>query len=139
MEFTGDEPADPEGVISYDEKYREAYIALHSDDAYWSGEKMLEAQDRFKIFLFIKGNKLAGYIDVSTGPGVNEIFDVLVSSEYRRQGIGGLLVDKAAREHDGDKLILTVDIDNEPAIALYRKKGFIDIPLNGVLTAKYRV
>ena len=139
MEFTGDEPADPEGVIPYDEKYREAYIALHSDDAYWSGEKMLEAQDRFKIFLYIKDDDLAGYIDVSTGSGVNEVFDVLVSSEYRRQGIGGLLVDKAVREHGGDKLILTVDIDNEPALGLYRKKGFKEIPRNSVLTAKYRV
>lgn len=139
MEYAGERPADIASVIPYEDAYRDAYIALHNSSGYWTGEKMLEALDRFAIFLYVKDSKLAGYVDVSTGDGTNEIFDVLVEPCYRNQGIGKALMSKAIFANGSNRLVLTVDIDNAPAIHVYEQLGFVEIPANNVLTVKWKM
>lgn len=136
MEYHGTKPSDADEIIPYCEDYRDAYINIHSKDGYWNGEKVLEQIDRFDIFLCIRENKLAGYIDLSKGDEQIEIMDILVTPEYRNQGVGALLLRKAINHVYGRQLILTVDVDNNPAIHLYEKLGFKDIPLNNCMTAK---
>ncbi|KGS10977.1 Acetyltransferase [Pseudomonas tremae] len=52
-----------------------------------------------------------------------------VADGHHRQGIGGLmlkeLIETASRWQNIKRLELTVFIDNEPAIALYEKHGFV--------------
>lgn len=137
MEFTGELPNIPDSVVPYSESYRDAYIALHSCAGYWTGEKMLKALDRFAVFLSVIDNKVVGYVDISTGDGTNEIFDILVDPQYRNQGIGKQLMKTAIRSNGENRLVLTVDVDNLPAIHMYEALGFVEIPANNVLTAKY--
>lgn len=54
-----------------------------------------------------------------------ELQTVAVSLLARRQGLAQKLIAHAvARESDAERLLLEVDADNRPAVALYEKLGF---------------
>ena len=42
--------------------YRAQYLALHDDDRYWTGERVLAAQDTFRVLLAIEDGAVAGYL-----------------------------------------------------------------------------
>lgn len=136
MEYMGAGGEDTDEVIPYCDLYKESYLRIHSEEGYWDGEKTLEKREDFYIFLCIRNNSLVGYIDLSKGNGTSEVMDIRVLPEYRNQGIGGLLLKKTIFMSIGNPLVLTVDIDNFPAIHLYEKTGFREIPMNNVMTAK---
>ena len=55
------------------------------------------------------------------------IAHLAVSEDFRRQGVGQALLEKAAQDARTahiKKLVLEVEIENQKAIALYRKAGF---------------
>ena len=59
---------------------------------------------------------------------------LIVKSEYRNQGIGGVIVDylvNCAKKLGYKEMSLGVDIDNINARHLYEKKGFTDIIFEG--------
>lgn len=136
MEYKGAEKENISGIISYDDLYKDEYISIHSNEGYWDGEKVLEKQSDFHIFLCIRDNKLVGYIDLSKGKDTNEIMDIRVLSDYQNCGIGAMLLKKAIFANKGSRLVLTVDTDNAPANHLYEKLGFEEIPANNAVTAK---
>ena len=58
-----------------------------------------------------------------------ELQDVEVRPEYRRRGTASALTARAAdeaRTRRFDRLRLRVSVDNAPAQALYRRRGFVD-------------
>lgn len=75
------------------------------------------------------GNQLAAYCVLRLLGPEAEILNICVSSPYRRKGYGDALMDQmldiAAGQGVG-KIWLEVRECNEPAKALYRKKGFTD-------------
>ena len=89
------------------------------------------------MFLCVRDNKLVGYIDLSKGIDLVEIMDIWILPEYRNQGIGTLLLRKAISFVGSKRLILTVDVDNNPANHLYEKIGFKEILSNNCMTARY--
>lgn len=137
MDYRGDKLPDTEEIIPYSADYKDEYIKIHSDEGYWNGEKVLEAIERFDIFLCIRDDRPVGYIDISKGNDTVEIMDIWILPEYRNQGIGSLLLRKAVSVVGSKHLILTVDVDNGAANHLYEKIGFKEIALNNCLTAKY--
>ena len=67
-------------------------------------------------------------------PGVFEFTKMAVDEKYRGLKIGLLLAQKAiekARTKGAEKIILYSNTKLEPAIALYRKIGFQEVPLDG--------
>lgn len=53
---------------------------------------------------------------------------LIVKSEFRNQGIGGLLIDficRFAKDIGYSEAVISVDVNNLAALHLYRKKGFI--------------
>ncbi|SHF59290.1 GNAT family N-acetyltransferase [Streptoalloteichus hindustanus] len=61
--------------------------------------------------------------------GVCELRSVWVGPEARGRGVGGRLivaVETWARQSGATSLKLAVFPDNEPAVALYRRSGFVD-------------
>lgn len=79
-----------------------------------------------------RGNEIAGVILLSRNH--NMICCLAVAPEYRRQGIGAALLDKALSELDGSKEISvsTFREDDEKGIApraLYKKFGFQEAEL----------
>ncbi len=60
---------------------------------------------------------------------------LIVKKEYRNQGIGGILVDyiiDVIKNSGYSEASIGVDKDNEPALYLYRKKGFNTVIFDGV-------
>ena len=71
--------------------------------------------------------KIAGYIGMYQSFDEGSITNVAVFPEYRKQGIGNLLVQnmkEQARSASVETIFLEVRVSNIPAISLYEKMGF---------------
>lgn len=126
---------DTTGIEPLSEKYAEEYCAVHTKDVYWTGERVLEAQDRFRTFIAVHEGKVVGYIDVTCTYDENEPFSLLVLEEYRRMGYGRKLLAKAVEENKPNGMALHVDVDNAPAIHLYESMGFKRAVGGNILTS----
>ena len=111
-------------IVPYRPEYRAQYLALHTGDRYWTGEKVLAAPEIFRVLLAIEGGEAAGYIDLTHNSAKNEPYDLFVRKESRRRGLGRALLSAAVQENQPNGMALLVDIDNEAAIALYESQGF---------------
>ena len=125
MVLTEEPPAvDTTGIESLSPAYEEQYIALHATDLYWTGDRVVKALDMFRVYLAVDGGTVVGYIDVTWNNEENEPFDFLVREDCRRKGWGRKLLYKAIEANRPKGMIIIVDVDNAPAIALYRSMGF---------------
>ena len=78
-------------------------------------------------FVAMDGEKVVGYAGMWHVITEGHITNVAVLREYRRQGIGDLLMvsmENAAAEKEMIGITLEVRINNEPAQRLYHKYGF---------------
>jgi ribosomal protein S18 acetylase RimI-like enzyme len=57
-------------------------------------------------------------------PGHFELVELHVAPAFRRRGIGGRLHDALVAAVDGPTAVLSTQVDNEPALALYRRRGW---------------
>lgn len=130
---------DTTGVELLSPRYAEEYCAIHNKDMYWTGEKVVQAQDRFRTFLAIRHGRVVGYLDVTWTFRENEPFDLLVLEEYRRMGYGRKLLAKALEMNQPNGMMLLVDVDNAPAIRLYESMGFGKAQGQNNLTAHWTV
>ena len=130
---------DTTGVELLSEQCAEQYCAIHNKDMYWTGEKVMQAQDRFRTFLAIHDGKVVGYMDVTYIFQENEPFDLFVLEEYRRRGYGRKLLAKALEMNQPNGMMLLVDVDNDPAIRLYESMGFVKVQGQNNLTAHWTV
>lgn len=130
---------DTTDVELFSEQYTEQYCTLHNKDMYWTGEKVVQAKDRFRTFLAIHDNKVVGYMDVTYTFKENEPFDLFVLEEYRRKGYGRKLLAKALEMNQPNGMMLLVDADNDPAIRLYESMGFTKVQGQNNLTAHWSV
>ena len=124
-------------VVPYEESYREGYLALHRDEGrYWTGEKVIAAPDRFRIFLALRRGTVVGYIDVTYPYGENEPYDLFVCEEERRKGYGKALLRKALAANGSADMAALVETDNIPAIRMFRSLGFTDDPSGSSVLAR---
>ena len=130
---------DTTGVELLSDLYAEQYCAIHNKDMYWTGDKVMQAQDRFHTFLAIHNGKVVGYMDVTYTFQENEPFDLFVLEEYRRMGYGRNLLAKALEMNRPNGMMLLVDVDNDPAIRLYESMGFGKVRGQNNLTAHWIV
>lgn len=128
---------DTTGIVPLSDQYAEQYCAIHNKDMYWTGEKVMQAQDRFHTFLAIRDGRVVGYIDVTCTFKENEPFDLLVLEGYRRMGYGRKLLAKALEVNAPNAMSVLVDADNVPAIRLYASMGFAK--KQNILTAHWTV
>ena len=78
----------------------------------------------------LDGDTLVGYVGSQTVLGWADMMNLAVSPEYRRQGVGEELVEQLMnhlRAKEASCLTLEVRASNDPAIALYRKLGFVEV------------
>ena len=96
----------------------------------WSEKSFLESIERNDtVFLVaMTGDEVAGYLGCYCVAGEGEITNVAVKSSHRRQGIGGMLLEKLYEEGaalDTQVYFLEVRESNEAAIGLYERQGFV--------------
>ena len=130
---------DTTGIALLSEQYMAQYCDIHNKDMYWTGERVAQAQERFRTFLAIHEGKVVGYLDVTYIFKENEPFDLLVLEPYRRRGYGRKLLAKALEQNMPNGMMLLVDVDNVPAIRLYESMGFAKVQGQNNLTAHWTV
>lgn len=112
----------------YSPKYHDQYAAMHDDsDRFWTAEKVIAAPDRFRIILAVENGQAVGYADVTHKYEENEFYDVFVKEEHRRRGFGRAMMAKAMELNRPQGLMLLVEADNRPAIALCQSLGFVQV------------
>lgn len=98
----------------------------------------LQKENAGKLLVVRCGNKIAGYVFVyydhqsAHFPGIKAPFleDLMVSPEFRGQGLGKILLQKCEEEiknQNGKELTFAVLASNEQAIDFYTKNGYIKI------------
>lgn len=98
----------------------------------WSYNSFLDAcETEYNVYLVCElDGKIAGYCGLWTVLGEGNITNMAVSPDYRKQGIGELLMckmEEAAKEQAVNTFFLEVRQSNEPAINLYKKMGYEQI------------
>lgn len=87
------------------------------------------------IFMASSEGEIAGTVALKfVEPGVYEFTKMAVDEKFRGQKIGRALAEAAiekAKKLDAHKIILYSNTILSPAIALYRKFGFVEVPLDG--------
>lgn len=118
-------------VISLEPQYYEKFTRFHDEtynDAYWNGHRLLEALDKFHIFISLDLDKIVGEIVLSKfGQGKEEIYFLKVDEDYRNLGYGRSLLGKSIEKslQEGIRKILAIiELDNTVAINIYQCLGF---------------
>ena len=139
-------PVDSVTVVPYREEFRaafeqlnrewiEQYFALEEADRdIFSDPEARILQPGGQIFFVLAGNEVVGTCAVLRhGPEVYEIAKMAVAPRARGRGLGDLLMDAAilyVLERGAQRMIIVSNTVLEPAIRLYRKHGFVPVPLS---------
>ena len=100
----------------------------------WSEDALREelSNPTARFLVAEKDGEAVGYIGCHFAADEGAITNVAVSPNYRRQGVGGLLLDAllyaAEKEHIGS-IFLEVRVSNTAAKALYQSRGFVSCGL----------
>jgi ribosomal protein S18 acetylase RimI-like enzyme len=106
------------------EQWEDQYCMLHRKETYWTAERILTAQARFRVLLAIRDGQVQGYLDVTRCYEENEIYDLFVKPESAQQGYGPAMLVKAAELNRPHQMMVLVDVDAEEEIQLYTEAGF---------------
>lgn len=136
---TPPEGIDTDGVEPLSRAYAAQYREMHHTDMYWTGERVMQAQDRFRTLLAIREGQVVGYLDVTRSFRKNEPYDLLVREEYRRRGYGRRLLARALELNRPNGMMVLLDADNEAAIRLYTSLGFVQAQGQSQLLAHWTI
>ena len=120
------------------EKWTKQYCDLHSTDTYWTAERILAAQDKFRVLLAVKDGQIKGYLDVQYCYDINEIYALFVKPEAAQQGYELALLVKAAELNRPNQMMAVVDADAKEEIELYMAAGFTRMEGQNSITAYIR-
>ena len=124
--FDPDAAADDDAVVAL-------LAAAYPERHFWHGSDFaaLRASDWFRADDLLMLESEDGLLGIHwmkrRGDGVGEVYNLALAPEAQGRGLGGLLLD-AGLAHLTDigihEVILWVDAENPPALALYRTRGF---------------
>lgn len=124
--FDPDAAADADAVVAL-------LAAAYPERHFWHGSDFaaLRASDWFRADDLLMLESEDGLLGIHwmkrRGDGVGEVYNLALAPEAQGRGLGGLLLD-AGFSHLTDagihEVILWVDAENPPALALYRTRGF---------------
>ena len=139
MILTGSPPNAATGQIELlSEKWMKQYCDLHKPDTYWTAERILSAQDKFRVLLAVKDGQVQGYLDVQCCYEINEIYDLFIKPEAARQGYELALLVKAIELNQPNQMMVVVDVDAKAEIELYTAAGFRRMEGQNSITASYQ-
>lgn len=101
-------------------------------------EAILADRSRGRIFVAREGSDVVGMASllytISTAEGGKAALfeDLIVDPKHRKKGIGTKLINyviQQARAEGVLRITLLTDLENDTALGLYRKLGFVDSPM----------
>jgi ribosomal-protein-alanine N-acetyltransferase len=106
-------------------------IERSSNPVPWSRQLFAKELQRTEGALLVAtdAGEVVGFIACAGQGDSWHILNITVDRAHRRRGLGGLLVDGVISALDGrpyDRYTLEVRVSNDPAIRLYRTRGFVD-------------
>ena len=132
-------------IVEYQEKYKQAFIDLNTQwvERFFTMEdtdrEVLDHVEDFlkeggMIYFAVEGGTvLATCMAAPLGDGVWEILKLAASGQYTGTGAGSAVF-KASMDyaiaHGAEKLTLISNSRLKPALHIYRKFGFREVPLN---------
>lgn len=125
-------------IVLLTQKYAAQYIDKHNKDTYWTAEKVIEAKDRFRVFLAIHEGKVVGYIDVTYCYEKNEPYDLWVDNEFQDKGYEQALLQAAIKLNKPNKMMVLVDVNNYDEIEMFKSIGFVSVIGTNSVYATYK-
>ncbi|MGA9212406.1 GNAT family N-acetyltransferase [Kaistella sp.] len=134
-------------IINYESKYRDDFKTLNTEwlqkyfvveefDEYQLSNPETEIIDKGgKIYLAKIGEKIVGTSALLKEHDIYELAKMAVTEDFKGHGIGKLLMQHCineTRKLGTEKLMLISNRSLIPAIEMYKKFGFIEIPLGNV-------
>lgn len=126
-------------VVLISEKWTLKYYEIHNKETYWTAERVLANRDNFRVLLAVKDGQILGYLDVTCGYEVNEIYDLFVRPEAARQGLEAALLAKAIELNSPHSLMVVVDVDTKEEIELFTAAGSCKMEGQNSIAASYRL
>lgn len=111
-------------VCPYAPSWKREYLSIHEQEVYWTGERILEATDRFRVFLAIQAGRVIGYLDVTYGQLVDEPYSLFVLPHFQKQGYEEALLRLAIDTLQPDRMMVLVDKEAREALTHYERVGF---------------
>ena len=128
----------PYDIVLLTQEYEAQYIDRHNKDTFWTAEKVMQANDRFRVFLAIHEGKVVGYIDVTYCYEKNEPYDVWVDDEFKGKGYEQALLQSAIKMNKPNKMMILVDVNNCDEIEMLKSIGFVPIVGTNSVYATYK-
>lgn len=125
-------------IVLLTQEYEAQYIDKHNKDTYWTAEKVIEAKDRFRVFLAVHEEKVVGYIDVTYCYEKNEPYDLWVDNEFEDKGYEQALLQAAIKMNKPNKMMVLVDINNSDDIEMFKSIGFVPVIGTNSVYATYK-
>jgi hypothetical protein len=113
-----------EEIKELSKEYFSEYSRIHNDkDKYWTAERIIKKLDIFKPFIVIINDEVIGYIDVTYGKKLAEIYDLEINNKFNNYIEP--LINVAAHKvlNKENKLMVLIDI-NDPIKTIYERIGF---------------
>ena len=136
MVFSGNCPAiDTEGVEVLSECYHEQYLAMHTRDVFWTGDKVIEA-DKFRVLIGVENGSVAGYLDVTCKMGENEVFNLQVKDPARETEWSRKMLTKALEMNRPNGMMVLANEDTAE-VNLFESVGFEKVPEQRYVTVTW--
>lgn len=103
-------------------------LAKRSDRYAWPQEQWQSSLKDDWVLAKREQGKLIGLLVLQPAFFETELLYLLVAPEARRQGLAAQLLDKSLQHSEqlnAERMLLEVRVSNQPAIALYKGKGFV--------------
>ena len=114
-------------IVLLTQEYENQYIDKHNKNTYWTAEKVIEAKDKFRVFLAIYEEKVVGYIDVTYCYDKNEPYDIWVDKDFQNKGYEQALLQAAIKLNKPNQMMVLVDINNFDEIEMFQSVGFVPV------------
>lgn len=115
--------------------YEEQYRSMHTEDTYWTAERVLRAGDRFRVFVALIGEEVVGYLDVTCCHAENEPYDFRVKASYENEWIEADLLSLALAYNQPNTMMYLVDADRTSERAMLEAVGFMPVEGQNSVTA----
>ncbi len=128
----------PYDIVLLTQEYEAQYIDKHNKDTYWTAEKVIRENDKFRVFLAIHEEKVVGYIDVTYCYEKNEIYDLWVNDEFKDKQYEQALLQTAIRMNKPKGMLFLVDVNNYDEMEILKSVGFVPVVGTNSVYATYK-